>query len=101
MALTDASTLPEVNAQYENNCSYDLNGSVSECKLFIQAVRYLLRRQADEVQGSGGARVRQDRSVLVAELAAAKSWWMSNDPNAGVVSGGGNGVKELSFEEFR
>lgn len=101
MALTDASTLPEVNAQYENNCSYDLNRSVSECRLFIQAARILLRRMADETQASGGARVRQERTVIVSRLEAAERWWMSNDRNAGVVSGGSNGVKELSFQEFR
>lgn len=101
MALTSASTLTEVQAQYDNNVSYDLNGSVSSCKLFIEAARLLLRRLVDETQGAGGARVRQERAVIQAELAAAKSWWMSNDPNAGTVSGASNGVKELSFEEFR
>lgn len=101
MALTSASTLTEVQAQYDNNVSYDLNGSVSSCKLFIEAARLLLRRLVDETQGAGGTRVRQDRSVLQTELAAAKNWWMSNDPNAGWVSGASNGVKELSFEEFR
>lgn len=101
MALTSASTLADVQAQYDDNVSYDLNGSVSSCKLFIEAARILLRRMADETQASGGARVRQERTVIAAQLADAQRWWMSNDPNAGVVSGGGNGVKELSFKEFR
>ena len=102
MALTSASTLTEVQAQYDDNVSYDLNGSVSSCKLFIEAARLLLRRLVDETQGASGARVRQERAVIQAELAAAKTWWSSNAPNAGTVSGeASTGVKELSFEEFR
>lgn len=99
MALTSASTLAEVQAQYDDNVSYDLNGSVSSCKLFIEAGRILLRRLADETQGASGARVRQERAVIQSQLADATRWWMSNDSSAAI--SGGNGVKELSFEEFR
>lgn len=101
MALTSASTLAEVQAQYDNNVSYDLNGSVSSCKLFIEAARLLLRRLSDEVQAGGGARIRQERAVIERELASAKNWWMSNDSSAGTVAGASNGVREMSFEEFR
>lgn len=102
MALTPASTLADINAQYESNCCYDINRSLSECRLFIQAARYLLNRKTEEVQGAGGARVRHDPAKIQAELSAAKSWLMANDPNAGAAIGGAsNGVKELSFEEFR
>lgn len=101
MALTSSSTLAEAQAQYDDNVSYDLNRSVSSCKLFIEACRILLRRMVDETQGAGGARVRQERAVIQSELAAATRWWMSSDPNAGALSGASNGVKELSFEEFR
>lgn len=101
MALTSASTLAEVQAQYDDNVAYDLNGSVSSCKSFIEAGRMLLRRLVDETQGANGARVRQERAVIAEQLAAAQRWWMANDANAGVVSGRSNGVREISFEEFR
>ena len=101
MALTSASTLAEVQAQYDDNVSYDLNGSVASCKLFIEAARLLLRRLVDETQAGGGARIRQERAVIERELASAKNWWMSSDPNAGTAGGASNGVREISFEEFR
>lgn len=101
MALGSASTLEQIEAQYDDNASYDLNGSIASCKLFIEAARLLLRRQADEIQGGGGSRVRQDRTVLERALDAAQRWWMASDPSAGRTGGASNAVSEISFEEFR
>jgi hypothetical protein len=101
MSLSSSSTLAEVEAQYDDNASYDLSGSVASCKLFIEAARLLLRRMADEVQAGGGSRVRQERSVIQQQLDDARRWWMSNDPNAGIASGAASSVREISFEEFR
>lgn len=101
MALSSSSTLTEVNNQYDDNVSYDLNRSVSSCRLFIEAARMLLRRMADEVQAGGGSRIRQERSVIQQQLSDAMRWYLANDPTAGTSSGASNGVRELSFEEFR
>ena len=57
MAPTSTSTFAEVAAQYDDNADYDLNGSVSQAKLFIHAARILIRRRPTYAAGEGGQSV--------------------------------------------
>jgi len=81
MSLSSASTDAEVWAAYDDNCSYDLNGSVTECKAFIQACRILLRRMAQAVE-QGDNRVQDDYAKIENQLNEAVEWWQSNDTDA-------------------
>lgn len=42
MALSSTSTLAEIKAAYIDNAMYDVNGSVSQAGLFLQACRILM-----------------------------------------------------------
>lgn len=42
MALTSTSTIEEIKAAYIDNAAYDVNNSVAQAKLFVQACRILL-----------------------------------------------------------
>ncbi len=97
MGLTSSSTFAQVTAQYEDNCSYDLNDSVAECKLFIQAARFLLRRMVDEGQ-HGDERYRDSYLKIQAELEKAEAWWRENDPDA---AGAGGSVVHADLQTLR
>jgi len=77
MDLKSTSTFSDVTAAYENNLDYDLAGSPSKCRAFIQAARFLLRRQPDE-QELDGERTRDNPEKIQAELAKAESWLAAN-----------------------
>ncbi len=101
MALTSSSTLSEVQAQYEDNASYDLNASVAECKLFIQAARILIRRTIDE-SAHGSTRMRESVSRLENELKKAEAWLAANGGGAdGTLSASRDNVRYFSLENFR
>ena len=57
MALDKNSTFADVKAQYQDNAGYDITGSVSSARLFIEAIRHLrgvVRAQrATGVDGGG------------------------------------------------
>ena len=98
MALTAASTRKNALDQYHDNLGYDIEGSVSKCKLFIEACRALLspRFSVKRVshglsRGGGGEELETDQSVLQDQLASAIAWLKANDPT-GAFGGGGGGV---------
>lgn len=78
---------------YETNCTYDLNGSLAECKLFIAAVRKLLL--FPEQSERDGERMRYSTERLKEELAKAEQWYAANKPSPAV------GAVLASFERFR
>jgi len=73
MSLTSASTLAQIEAEYDDCADYDLVGSVERCKLFIHAARLLLRRRKDEIE-TGGNRVQEDRQRIERQLERAENW---------------------------
>lgn len=97
--LTSASSTATVIAAYEDNIDYDLQGSVSMCKDFIQAARILNRRAPEEVT-HGNQRVKEMVDAIPKALANAESWLAANDTDyssrrsvGSVILGG--------FSEFR
>lgn len=102
MALTSDSTTAECWAQYDDNVSYDLNGSVAQAKLFIEACRILLRRVPDEMYhgGQGADSYKNSPSKLQKALDEALAWWRANDTSANTSAGGGGAVF-FDFAEFR
>lgn len=84
MTLSSASNLSEIQAEFDDNAGYDLNGSVAECKAFILAGRLLLRRHADE-SSHEETRLVQKSETIREMLAAAETWLKANDDDAGSV----------------
>lgn len=89
MALTSASTLVEVEAAYDDNASYEEDGSSAKCRAFITACLIWLRRAPRE-QGTREGNLTLSPDLVQKELTHARSWLASN-PNAGNPSGGGTG----------
>lgn len=98
MTLTAESTLAEVQAQYDDNADYDLNGSVAQAKLFIQACRLLLRRMADSAS-KDGEQFSNAYQKIQGQLDAALAWWRTNDVSVAGQAGGR--TRHLSFNDFR
>ena len=73
MALSSSSTLAEVQAAYDDNANYDVEGSVTQCGTFIHASRILLRRLADQVQ-RGDHLMRQECRRTELALKRAEDW---------------------------
>lgn len=97
--LTSASTTAQVIAAYEDNIDYDLQGSVSMCKDFIQAARFLNRRAPEEVT-HGNQRVKEMVDAIPKALANAEAWLAANDTDYSTRSQTG-AVTFGSFESFR
>lgn len=100
MALSSASTLAEITIEYDDNCDYDLNGSVTQCKAFIKAARMLLRRMVEEVR-AGDSTVRDSYEKIKDALDKAESWWASNDTATTATATASGSVRHLSFEDYR
>lgn len=94
--LSSVSTLAEVQAAYDDNASWQEDGSVAKAKAFATACRMLLRRLATE-QAVGQERVRLDENLrqLRAELSHVTDWIASNAPSTSPP------VVGFSFEEMR
>lgn len=99
MTLSSASTWGEVVAAYENNCDYDLDGSVAKCRLFIKAGRILQRRSAEETQTSNNERIRDDYRKIQAELDRALTWLKATDDSVDTLVEGD--VSFLDLSDFR
>ncbi len=98
MSLTSASTLAQVQAQYEDNADYDLVGSAAKARDFIQACRFLLLRLPSS--GSSGATstsLAENLTRISEAMKRAEQWLTANV----AASSNGGGVKHVSFEDFR
>ena len=98
MALTSSSTDAQVQSAFEDNALYDVNGSTTEAKDFVQACRYLQHRMAQEVR-HGGASVRDEYLKYQKLEETAIGWLKTNDTS---FAGGASGfVKHLGFASMR
>lgn len=95
--LSSASTLAQIEACYDDNASYQEDGSVSECRSFLTACRMLLRRYSAEAQKAGsGNRLRMDENLrqLEQQISEAKAWLAS-------ATAAGNDVVYPNFQTLR
>ena len=93
--LSSNSTDAEVWAAYDDNASYDEDGSRAKALAFVTACR-ILRRRLPLSAGRGPQSV--TRESLDAEISAAKAWLDAHPATTG--SGSGR-VRYLSMENFR
>lgn len=75
--LTSSSTIAEVCAAYDDNCLYDIDGSTTKARLFIQACRILLRRRP-EMTSTDGLSAKYPTSVIETELRRAQAYMAAN-----------------------
>lgn len=99
MALSSASTFDQVIAQYDDNASYDVNGSVSSCKLFVEACRILKRRRPTGVQADGQY-MQYTPAAITEELNTALAWLSANDRSSATSSAAGS-VRAYSLRGLR
>ena len=93
--LSSNSTDAEVWAAYDDNASYEENGSRTKALAFVTACR-ILRRRLPLSAGRGPQTV--TRESLDAEIAAARAWLDAHP----ATTGSGNGrVRYVSMENFR
>lgn len=95
-SLSSASTNSQVFAAYDDNASYEEDGSAAKARAFITACVILRRRLPQIVQQTGGSMITVQS--LESEMERARAWIATN-PDA--TSGTGGGVIHSSFEEFR
>jgi hypothetical protein len=96
MALTAASTLASIHAQYVANRFYALHGSVAEATLFAEACAWLVIKPVESEDRDG--RVQFDRKQVQADLAACDRWLAQFAPAPTNASAR---VTKASFEYFR
>lgn len=84
MNLNSDSTLAEIQAAYDNNANYDIEGSVSKARSFVLACRLLLGRTMKRVRsgGAGGAgfETERDPGQLERRMREAEAWIARHDP---------------------
>lgn len=97
--LTSSSTDAQVFAAYDDAASYAEDDDPAKAKLFVTAVRILLRR-LPTFSAHGTARTQLSTELLQKQLERAEEWLASNDTET--VSAGGAGVAtHFSLEGFR
>lgn len=74
--LSSSSTDAEVLAAYDDNASYEEDGSTSKAAAFITACRFLLRKP--KRMAEDGAEIEYDRGLLRDELARAQAFYAAN-----------------------
>lgn len=94
--LNSNSTLAEIEAAYDDNASYEEDGSVSKAKAFVTACRMLVRRYRKVMQRGSGTRIENDIARVQEELKRASTYVAQHD-----TAGNGGGAKYVSFENFR
>lgn len=92
MPLSSTSTDAEVWAAYDDNATYQEDGSVAKCKAFITACIIIIRRNPRRY-GTGEQNLELNADGLRDELTKARSWLGANDS-------GYTGVKRLNFNDF-
>lgn len=77
--LNANSTLAEVLAEYDDNASYEEDGSVTKAQAFITAVRFMMRyAQRERKGGTAGAEHEFNLEVLREELKDAREYVEAN-----------------------
>jgi len=92
MPLTSSSTLAEVKAAMEDNASYAVHNSLSECEAYIDAVnRFMVRAAEGQVHGGkgGGEELRLGKNLEILEraLRTAINWQAAQAGTAGAAGG--------------
>jgi hypothetical protein len=99
MALTSSSTIDEIKAAYVDNSAYDVNGSVAQAKLFVQACRVLVMKMPKMAAGDR-ASLSLSPELVNQQMADALQWLGGQADTTGSVVGGG-GTRHFSFENLR
>lgn len=94
-ALSSSSTDQEVWNAFDDNAAYDVDGSITKAKLFIEACRILLRRRPTEVS-VGSESTAFDAVAIQKALEGAREWLALNNTSAN-----GGSVRHLSFRNLR
>ena len=97
--LNSASTLPQIEAEYDTNASYAEDNSVAKCRAFITACRFLLRRYPKST-GTPQAELTTAIDLVQKEKAAAEMWLEAHDTGPTSTSSGPR-VTRVSFENCR
>jgi hypothetical protein len=83
MSLDSNSTLADIQAAYDDNASYEIDGSVSKARLFVLACRLLQGRTIKRVRSGGqggGFESERDPAQIRKEMEDAQAWLARNDP---------------------
>ena len=78
MPVDSSSTTEEVESEYDDCASYDLDSSVDKARRFIVACRILIRRLPDESEQTDGSRIRERVQKLENEQDRAEKWLSRN-----------------------
>jgi hypothetical protein len=82
--LSASSSYSEIRAAFDDNASYEEDGSVAKAKAFITACRMLLRRTPKRAAvGGGGHELELDPAIIKEMMADAQEWIAANDVIAG------------------
>lgn len=73
MTIDSSSTLTEVMQAYDDNASYELNGSLAQAQNFIIACTILLRR-VPQATGVQGQQTQLNSQFIHQELQRARRW---------------------------
>lgn len=92
--LSSSSTDQQVWDSYDDNASYEEDGSTSKAAAFITACRILLRRRPRRAR-SDGEEIEFDANAISQELEQARAWKATNTAASGA------GVRHLSFSRLR
>jgi len=92
--LSSASTTDQVKAAYDDNASYDVDGSISEAQIFLAACRILLRRIPAAARQGDSLSVEMDVAQIKEQHDRCLRW-------LNVQSDSGRGVRFTDFGMFR
>lgn len=86
--LSSSSSFAEIRAAFDDNASYEEDGSVIKAKAFVTACRMLLRRMPKRASvggggGAGGHELETDPAVIKEMMTDAQEWIAANDVVAG------------------
>lgn len=93
--INSSSTLDQVKAAYDDNCSYQEDNDATKCAAFITACTMLLRRLPLEASKEGQT-LRLQLDLLKQELRQARAWLATSSASAA-----GGGVLFSDFSNFR
>jgi hypothetical protein len=99
MPITSTSTIDQIKAAYVDNSAYDVNASVAQAKLFVQACRVLLLVMP-KMAGQDRATLSLSPELVAQQLADATRWLGGQADTTAAVIGGG-GTRHFSFENLR
>lgn len=97
--LSSTSTLAEVLAAYDDNASYEEDGSAAKAKAFVTACRLLLMKIPKRSEWQGVAVTEYDPEQIRQAMEAARVYALAN---AAPADGGGSyDVIHVEFGDFR